>query len=265
MKTRFSALKLFLIFSVLIFVSSCKTTQVEDIDETIESYELSDWTEVQDGVETLQFADSKVKWACIRLDFNKIKAAPVVYPEKVPAPAISLKSFAGKNHTTAAINTTPFAIAKHQTKPVGITKYNDEILTEPVRRYAALGINLSDDDCVESVAILPKQIESQINEHDFVIGGFYIILLDKEIHTYKKSLRPRSVCGTNEDGTVLYLFATNKMTYEQCAQILLNLGCNSAFQFDGGHSTGLYLGSKVLLKSKAQRKVSSALGFKILP
>ena len=99
-----------------------------------------------------------------------------------------------------------------------------------------------------------------------------MILDDQTIFPFEKFKRSRTSVGLSSDGRYLYLMATcgincptgrNGLNYEECALILQKMGCKTAMEFDGGHSSGLTLQNKNLIKPSLQRMIPAAFGLKI--
>ena len=123
--------------------------------------------------------------------------------------------------------------------------------------------NNSNDDTdkiAKKAVVLTNQKEDEIAKYDNVSGGFFRILEKSSIIHFKKIYKPRIVLGTNENGTEIFFFATNSMSYEQCAQVLLGLGCTDALLMDGGSSTQICLNKKQLIHIPFRRKVPTFLG-----
>ena len=96
-----------------------------------------------------------------------------------------------------------------------------------------------------------------------------MILEQNKVFEYEKYRNARSAIGISEDGRFLYFFGVcgvndpfgnNGMSYEECALVMRKLGCYSAMEFDGGHSAGLMLKNKELIKPALQTKIPAAFG-----
>ena len=85
----------------------------------------------------------------------------------------------------------------------------------------------------ESEIIFVHETNQFIKNDDYVIGGFWQILQDKQIIPFNKILDRRSALGIDDSNTTLYFFIGNKFSYEDCAKILLQLGATNAIEFDG--------------------------------
>lgn len=274
-KTRLSVL----ISVFLIFISvSCATTSAKGNlslpDEALELQELAgdspEWEELQAGIEYTSFKISKLKvtWHCIKIDLSNQEIKIVSEPKTDAADKVfKLKKFARSNNTVVAINTSPFVSVKNP-QIVGITKIDGNQITQPEEKYSALCFYY--DDNFLRAKIIKNQNQSQIENMSYAFGAFYAILADDTIYEFKQIRRSRTCAGINEDGSTLFLMVAtpdfdltdnNGLSYEECAKILQFLGCKSALQFDGGHSSGMCIYQKDVAKPLFQRKIPAALGF----
>ena len=272
-----------LILLLLLFsLFSCATTgmfsnkELVTIPEVYSEDELMGnfhgWEKVEEGVaiSSGRLLSQKVQWHCISIDLN----TPDLHFTSLPVRGslgrtFRLKTFARKNRTIAAINTSPFDLAGKTYIPQGITKLAGESLTEANPKYCALCLKKNEQGFWRA-EILPNQTEEALKDFDYAYGGFFSVMQNREVLTFAKNRRSRTACGVNDDGSLLYLFVAapdfypsdrNGLNYEECALILRALGCKDAMQFDGGHSSGMCLYTKDLEKPVIQRKVPVALGF----
>ena len=179
---------------------------------------------------------------------------------------ISVTKFAKETKSTISINTTHFAkknkyLLKSKVKPTGIIVSNKEQIFPENKKYAALIINKIPNGY--SAKIINSQENLFNKNHDYVIGGFWTILQNKEIIPFNKILDRRSAIGIDDSKTTLYFFIGNKFSYEDCAKILLQLGSTNAMEFDGGNSSELIVNGKSLQKKFYTRKVAAILGITI--
>ena len=179
---------------------------------------------------------------------------------------ISVKKFAKETNSTISINTTPFAkqnkfLLNSKVKPTGIIISNKEEIFPPNKKYSALIINKIQNEY--TAKIINSQQNQFIKNDDYVIGGFWQILQDKQIIPFNKILDRRSEIGIDDSNTTLYFFIGNKFSYEDCAKILLQLGATNAIEFDGGNSSELLVNGKSLQKKFYTRKVAAIFGITI--
>ncbi len=272
-----------LILSVLLFFS-CQTTnvspktdfsQVEVLPlELLSSQTDEKFQTIENGFEVIsgKSDEIKVSWTCVKVDLStqnlEIKAEPS--SKSMLGKTFRLKKFAKKNKTIVAINTSPFDLKKTNW-PIGITKINNDIITENSAKYCALGFYYDENNNFRA-EIINTQNEENTKKFTYAFGGFFTTYENGKFIPFQKNRRSRTACGINEDGSILYLFVTtpnfkiddkNGLNYEECSKILKSLGCTKIMQFDGGHSSGLCIYSKLVQKSSLPRKVPAAIGFTI--
>lgn len=272
-----------LILSALLFFS-CQTTnvspkkdfsQVEIIPLEILSPQTDEnFQTIENGFEVIsgKINEIKVSWTCVKVDLStqnlEIKAEP--NSKNMLGKTFRLKKFAKKNKTIVAINTSPFDLGKTDW-PIGITKINNDVITEISTKYCALGFYYDENNNLRA-EIINTQNDENTKKFAYAFGGFFTTYEDGKIIPFQKNRRSRTACGINEDGSILYLFVTtpnfkindrNGLNYEECSEILKSLGCTKIMQFDGGHSSGLCIYSKTVQTPLLQRKVPAALGFSI--
>lgn len=260
---KFSKLCLLLLF----FLTSCATTKSLSQNDIVPPAEV-EWKEIKPGFEMTnqKIKEIGVTWTCVKIDLQKLETTPVI---KVSEETFRVKSFARKNHLTVAINTTPFSMNTEPYKPIGIIKDKENILSAPAENYCALAIT-TDENGELSCVILKNQTAAKIEQYDYAIGGFFVVLQEGQILEFAQNRRSRTACGTDDTGSILYLFAVtpdfhltdrNGLSYPECAAIMKQLGCTNAMQFDGGHSTAMVINGKNVRTPLFQRRVPAAMGF----
>lgn len=99
---------------------------------------------------------------------------------------------------------------------------------------------------------IESKIDTVYNSDKYnAIWGRFDILIDGEVLTYFENDQPyaRTVMGTNESGTLLYLMIVDGkrpdysegLTYQNCAKILKSLGAYNAMACDQGGSSCMYI------------------------
>lgn len=277
------------LFLLIVFVSallffSCQTTnvspktefsQVEVLPlEILSSQTDENFQTIENGFEVIsgKIDEIKVSWTCVKVDLStqnlEIKAEP--NSKSMLGKTFRLKKFAKKNKTIVAINTSPFDLGKTDW-PIGITKINNEVITENSAKYCALGFYYDENNNLRA-EIINTQNDENTKKFAYAFGGFFTTYEDGKIIPFQKNRRSRTACGINEDGSILYLFVItpnfkiddrNGLNCEECSEILKSLGCTKIMQFDGGHSSGLCIYSKSVQTPFLQRKVPAAIGFAI--
>lgn len=271
-----------LIFFFIFFLFSCQSIKIPiNEDFTTQTYSENLYPEKIEWIplshkgfwqSSHNIKSLDVSWHCIKVDLDQNDLELILEPQiENLGKQFKLRKFAQSNRTIVSINTTPFEIKRQKSIPVGITKYKNEIITACVEQYSALSFSRNENNHLRAY-INNNQIEENFEKEELVIGGFYTILDDGLINEFKKFRHSRTACGISHEGQYLYLFVTtphfsigdkNGLTYEECAIIMQQLGCTSAMQFDGGHSSGLYVYDKQLEVPFHQRKISAAFGIKI--
>ena len=96
-------------------------------------------------------------------------------------------------------------------------------------------------------------------------GSINLMLADKFDHSIRKE--PRTMVGQKHDGTFVMVVVDGRttsslgMTAKEQASFMLSLGCKNAVNLDGGGSSTMYFGGKVVNKPSdgTPRKVGSVL------
>lgn len=261
---------------IFIFLfASCQTVRIKDNIPGDFSYAKDwcpadlHWEPVREGIECTYFyiPELQVTWHCVRIDMDceNLHFLTVLNVKNGKFEGFKLKNSAKTGEFAVLLNSTPF---KKDFTPVGIIVDKKDVLSQPVDRYAALGIG-NNADGKRRAFILDSQDEIDGKDFDLVHGGFFTILDGNEIFEFKKTRRSRAACGIKDEGKFLYLFAATPrfslsdnggLTYEECAFILKQMGCTKAMQFDGGRSTGLYIGKEKKESAVIKRNISAALG-----
>ena len=230
---------------------------------------------------------TNAKWACVKIDLEapwQIIAEPIT---KNLGKRFFLLDFTKKYKTDVAVNTVPFTNTNHKYIPVSVVKIDGNTICPPNESYSTLAFKkilkntsdftesntFSNSSYVWRAKIFKNQNEDELKDYDYAFGGFFMILDDQTIFPFEKFKRSRTSVGLSSDGRYLYLMATcgincptgrNGLNYEECALILQKMGCKTAMEFDGGHSSGLTLQNKNLIKPSLQRMIPAAFGLKIL-
>ena len=99
--------------------------------------------------------------------------------------------------------------------------------------------------------------------------SFFTIIKDKQIIHRKTPIDSRTACGISNNGNTLHILCVEGedlvhspgLTFDQCAKILLDVGCETAMQLDGGGSTSLIINGKNALTYWKPRSVAHSFGF----
>ncbi|MGL4986804.1 MAG: phosphodiester glycosidase family protein [Treponemataceae bacterium] len=180
--------------------------------------------------------------------------------------------FAKKNNCIVAVNMNPFDYPFSRFSNVrqinGLYMLEGKQLSPPLKKYAAL-LFLKDGENF-SAHIVDSQIEIDNFENVFYgFGGFWTILKNKEIQPFKNYRNSRTAIGYADQGKTLYILvvsAENKKkslgaSFEETAQIMLQLGATNAIMMDGGGSSTLVVNKKLINQDTSERVVGNNLGF----
>lgn len=200
---------------------------------------------------------------CIDLDSPEIKICGKIDEKN----HFNLMDFVDSENLSFAINTTPWEEKNSSTSLLGVHKVNNKILSGPVEKYSALGFYTNEEGKIR-VKIIENQNSENLESCFSAFGGYYTILQDSNIIEYNEYHHSRSACGTDSSGRYLYFFICTSnlisdesgMTYQECAQILLEHGCTDALQFDGGHSSAMFTPKINYKHAKLNKKIPAAFG-----
>ncbi|MFA6938079.1 MAG: phosphodiester glycosidase family protein [Treponema sp.] len=197
--------------------------------------------------------------------------------------SISTEEFANKNNCAVAMNSSPFngktsspfsAIFSKKRQIIGIHFLDGIEFSAPNEKYSALGFVKSTDEndgTIYNAKIIDTQTDSSVKGFDFVLGGFFTVLSSGVKSNFKAtSFDSRSGAGVSYDGKTLYLLVVegeNKSTskglsFQQCADIFIAMGCSDAIEFDGGSSSDLCINGKSVLTYKQKTVQASSFGFR---
>lgn len=238
------------------------------------------WQSVCEGVEYTEFFidDIKVEWACVRIDLDTPGLTIDFTPYKETLGKkyrVRKTKFKTSGIPVVSVNTTPFRFEGNKGFPTGIVKYDDELICPPnnkKKEYAALCFSAPDlENCIGwRACIVAPQTSDEISSYPFVTGGFHQILKDGKMFSFYEAKRSRTACGLADSGRFIYFLAAcgkncptgrNGLNFEECAIIFSAMGCSDAMELDGGHSTGLVINGKDIIRPSLQRKVAASMGF----
>lgn len=195
--------------------------------------------------------------------------------------------FAAREKCLVAMNATPF----DKTKLAGICKVDGKLLSGPVARYAALGLQCgageedksgesgesgeSDrtDEEVLCGRIFESQADPELEAFDAAFGGFFVVLRDGLVCTdFVCRHTSRSGAGLSADGKTLYLLVvegerprqSRGLSYPQCGEIFRAMGCSHALEFDGGGSSELCINGRSVLSYRVGRVQGNSFGFSLM-
>lgn len=241
----------FQIFVFLITLISCVSTKNISKQETI-----------NDFVEYSYHNENGIVYHCTKIDLSK-DFEIVAYPnQKEKQKRIRINDFIQKTDAKIAINTSPYA---KNGEILGIHIENGIKHSKSIQKYSALFFEKDENGFKANLSV--NQKDEDFENAIFAFGGFFTILKDGEIQTFKHtSFRPRTAVGISKNGKTIFLLTVEKglkkgLSYPECAEILKKIGSENALQFDGGNSTSLFLEGKVKFR-ESLRKNSAYFGIK---
>lgn len=246
---------------LFVFFISCQTTKTSLSNSQTKTQELAS----ENYVWSWDFPEYALYITKIDLDTPGIQLKYQVNTDNL----FSVKDFAQKNGLNYAFNTTSFAQDdKNGVTLLGVTKFNDEIITPPVEKYSALGFYHNQEGKLRA-RVIQNQTEEDLEKVETAFGGYFTILKDSELIEYLDTKKSRMGCGIDADGRFLYIIAVTSfnifgesgLSYGDCAMIFQYLGCTDAMEFDGGHSTSLVTPESGYVHPVMNRKIPAAAGF----
>ena len=172
------------------------------------------------------------------------------------------KTFAKSSGSEIVINTTPF---KKDGSLTGLAIDNKKIISNPVETYCALCFFKKTDGWKAEIIDAQSEIDDLEKKYgtlpDIAAGGFWTILRNQEIYSFKDIKNYRTAAGICDNGKTLILLSAKNMSYMDCARIFLDEGAEAAMQFDGGRSAQLVINGKNQVRAFGRRKVPAVLGF----
>ncbi len=286
-----------LIFFSIFFISSCATNLSDSSVSLIRDKELYIpkevvWQKIDNTGYAEYFfyenTDYPIRYHCVKINLKspslKIHTFPLSKNDFIKSKnkddsyfkGLTAKEFTRKSGAQIAINTAPFdsksskvfSIFSSTRKICGIHIVNGEELSPPIERYSALAFKKNSAGYTGT--IISKQTKETTDGYDYVFGGFFTILKDSVKSNFSwASNDSRIAVGLSEDGKILYLLAAegeNKsesvgLSYQECADIMINLGAVNAMEMDGGDSSSLIINSSNMLSHSPLRKLAVYLGF----
>lgn len=176
--------------------------------------------------------------------------------------------FAAREKCLLAMNATPFS----RTGLAGIHKAGNEVLSSPVARYAALGLNCGVDGSLTNARVFESQVDETLRDFDFALGGFFVVLKDGQVRQdFLRRCDSRSGVGVSADGRTLYLLVVEGekanqsvgLSYPECGELFLAMGCKDALEMDGGGSSELCINGRSVLSYRVRRVQGNSFGFKV--
>lgn len=270
---------LFFIFFSLTFFAGCVST---NNSEAAHNFTNSDfipqeflWEPVAPGIERFDFENPAIPlvYHAVKIDLTNDNLQLVCYPDDTTKQSaagtfkgMTTTAFAQKNNCIAAINVSPFEGRFFKKKIIGMHFVNGNLFSKANPRYSSI-VFFND----RHAQIIKNQEENLPDGASFAFGGFFTVLQNSQVqYSFAETYNSRSGAGISQDGKILYLLVvegeisskSTGLTYQQCGEIFLALGCTDALEFDGGGSAEICLNGKSLLNYKNRRIQASSFGFK---
>lgn len=258
-----------LLICTSIIIISCATTPVQiqpeqyfSIDTIIDSN--TQWNCIDTGIDRMDYTnnDLPLRWHALRIDLS----TPGITIHSWPGTALTGKSkspISVAKETNIVLNTMQFYKERHgfktHTIPLGVYIHKKEQLTRKIKSLCALTFTKQSDNTYTATIYDSQADINKDNTPDFAFGGYWTIMRDGVIHTFKAYRDTRLAIGVSENHKILYILLVegNKkstsqgLTFMECAQLLQRLGAYTAMQFDGGTSAQVYVQQEALHASKS--------------
>lgn len=218
-------------------------------------------------VSVLKYNNSKCVVACVNL--NRKDMVIQCYPESAEKDswfeAKRTSTFARESKCFIAVNASPFEeknLISPKRRTLGIHRSQKKNFSSPVEKYSA--IVFSKQETGYSASIIRNQNEAEIKKSDYAFGGFFTIVQNgKYIDQYKKIRDARLAIGIKDNSRTLVFLAAERLSFEECAKLLIDLGCSDAIEMDGGSSTEISVLGKTYRPCIITRKQGSSFGFRM--
>lgn len=264
--------------SFLFLLTSCVSlnrrqfsAEEEDVLFPLSSYipQTFLWEEVSPGISRFDFEnqDFPLRYHVVRIELGTEKSDEASGLKIVTSQWEQTSVFASREGCRIAMNATPFG----KDGLTGLYKVEGKILSEPVARYAALGVLCEEDAGVRGVRVFESQINEELKDFDFAFGGFFVVLKDGEVcREFIRRGDSRSGAGVSADGKTLYLLVvegeypgkSRGLSYPQCGELFRAMGCRDALEFDGGGSSELCINGQSVLSYRVRRVQGNSFGLK---
>lgn len=228
-------------------------------------------------VQTAEYRERQLVIHCAKIDLTAPGMKIQMLPQKTGSQDISyVEDFCKKSGAILAFNTTPFYVhengSEKKNTTAGLCINDGKVFSRPLGGYCALGLfgfEEGADPKNRRAKIFSSQTDKEIDGARYAAGGFWQILKDKKPIQFKELRDSRTAVGLDKSGKCLYVIAvegenpaaSSGLTYMECADFFLALGCDDAMEFDGGSSTQLCVNGKSVLSYKNYVKVPALMGF----
>jgi len=237
------------------------------------------WKELENApfIQLADYRESQLTIHCAKIDLTAPSLTIKMLPQKTGSQeALYVEEFCKKSGAILAFNTTPFYVMdsgkKKRHSTAGLCINQGEVNSRPLGSYCALAFYGFEDGAKFSsrtAKIFSSQTDKEAKEAYYAAGGFWQILKDRKIIQFKDIRDSRTAVGLDQSGQTLYVIAVEGenpsksagLSYMECADFFLALGCVNAMEFDGGSSTQFSVNGKSLLSYRNYVKVPALLAF----
>ena len=224
-----------------------------------------EWSPLCRGIDTFRFENTDIPlvYHVVRIDLTEPTLALACVKGNVPSAARNAS-------VRLAFNATQFEskfLVFNRLK--GVCRIDGVEISKPVEKYCALlfDSSLQKGACGKGfrASIVESQTEEALLGWRNAVGGFFVVLKDGIPCQFKvESLRARVGVGLTEGAKTMYVLVVEEnnssgLSYGHCALLFKALGCRDAMEFDGGHSTALYVGGKSVLLGYPWRSSLNAI------
>ena len=224
-----------------------------------------EWSPLCRGIDTFRFVDTEIPlvYHVVRIDLTEPTLALACVKGNVPSAARNAS-------VRLAFNATQFEskfLVFNRLK--GVCRIDGVEISKPVEKYCALLFDspLQKGACGKGfrASIVESQTEEALLGWRNAVGGFFVVLKDGiPCHFKVESLRARVGVGLTEGAKTMYVLVVEEnnssgLSYGHCALLFKALGCRDAMEFDGGHSSALYVDGKSVLDGYPWRSSLNAI------
>ncbi|MCR5319060.1 MAG: phosphodiester glycosidase family protein [Treponema sp.] len=224
-----------------------------------------EWSPLCMGIDTFRFEDTDIPlvYHVVRIDLTEPTLTLACVKGSVPSAARNAS-------VRLAFNATQFEskfLVFNRLK--GVCRIDGVEISKPVEKYCALLFDspLQNGACGKGfrASIVESQTEEALLGWKNAVGGFFVVLKDGiPCHFKVQSLRARVGVGLTEGAKTMYVLVVEEnnssgLSYGHCSLLFKALGCRDAMEFDGGHSSALYVDGKSVLDGYPWRSSLNAI------
>ncbi len=231
-------------------------------------------------VQTAEYRESQLIIHCAKIDLTEPRLKISALPKKfLSQDTFYVEDYCKKSGAFLAFNTTPFYVRDNgqdqkRSSTAGLCLNDGQIYSKPLAGYCALalyGFEKGADARERHAKIFSSQRDKEINGARYGAGGFWQPLKDGNVIQFKELRDSRTAVGLDKSEKTLFIIVVEGenpsksagLTYMECAEFFLALGCDNAMEFDGGSSSQLCVNGKSALSYKNYVKVPALMAFSV--